>query len=566
MKKIKNHTIKLCALLCAVCIAASLLLTTPAAAIMPTVTDTQPLGSAVRYAAAADGADIFAARDLTKYLGTIPQGFAVTVTDKYVWSNGAQSARVTGITVNGQQYPEAYLDPSLVSETDPLPAKAARSARDVNRIIDYMKNMASISYTLDRDIYYYSDLEYYGKPAQYYYPAGMHIKGILYTWNSTRGTTNLSTFPASNGKYTGAAEPWAYSGNDCSSAVIHAWRQVVPNFPMGNSTTLRSYSGSLAKTYTVSSLSSGFDLEPGDVLVSTHSQRHVIMVSAVDKQNKTFTYVDQHGARDNITSTTGAFNPDIAYSSWGIDLFHTYNDLFSSAVNGGPYSVIVRLNNLDYSAAQPPKDPKPKPTPHDGTRTADWNTKLLDVTEDQWYFADVRFVVERGLFSGMSETIFAPAGLMSRGMVATVMWGLAGRTPVSSLSSFTDVPADAYYAKPTAWAQQNGIVAGVSAEHFDPDGNITREQFATILYKYATVYLGLDPETDSLPQLSFSDSAQISGYAQTAVRWCCANKIISGISNDNGTLRFEPQSNATRAQVAAMLHRFALLITETVES
>ncbi|MDR0813329.1 MAG: S-layer homology domain-containing protein [Oscillospiraceae bacterium] len=562
MQKYKSRTIKFLALLLAISILAPSVLTTRVSALRPTVTTTQTLGGQSRYAAPAEGVDLFALRDLTIYLGTVPQGTALSVSHTYTWSNESVSARVEGITVNGEWYAEAFLDPALLSETDPLPAKSARSARDVNRIIDYMRAMGSISYTLDRDIYYYSDLEYHGQTAQYYYPAGMHIKGILYTWNSKRSTTNLETFPASNGKYTGAAEAWAYSGNDCSSAVIHAWRQVVPGFPMGNSTTLRTYSGGFAQTYAVSSLSSGFELEPGDVIVSSHSQRHVIMIAAVDKENNTFTYVDQHGARDNITTMTGTYNPDIAYSSWGLDRFHSYNDLNSNAISGGPYTVIVRLNNLDYSNAPSPKDPKPKPTPHDGTKTADWDTPLLDVTEDKWYFGDVRFVIENGFFSGTSETTFSPDGIMSRGMVATVLWRISGKRAISGLSSFTDVASDAYYAVPIAWAQQNNIVRGVSDDRFDPDGNITREQFAAIIYKYATEYLGIE-YGGSLPQLNFTDNAKISGYAQTAVRWCVANRIISGVANGDGTVSFQPQENATRAQVAAMLHRFTQITAES---
>jgi hypothetical protein len=180
-----------------------------------------------------------------------------------------------------------------------------------------------------------------------------------------------------------------------------------------------------------------------------------------------------------------------------------------------------------------------------------WVPPFLDVPRQAWYLADVRYALENSLFAGTSDTTFSPNDTMTRGMLATVLWRFAGKPASSGTAKFTDVPADAYYSAPVAWAQENGIVRGTSDTTFSPDDAITREQFTAILYKYAGK-LG-KASAAGLPGIDFFDRDDISGYAVDSVRWCVKAKIISGFPD--GT--FGPQENATRAQVAKMLHVFA---------
>jgi len=169
-----------------------------------------------------------------------------------------------------------------------------------------------------------------------------------------------------------------------------------------------------------------------------------------------------------------------------------------------------------------------------------------------WAHAGVDFVVEHGLFNGTSETTFSPNSSMTRAMLVTVLWRYAGE-PTEGENIFTDVGSDTYYTKAVAWAACNEIVGGVGNGKFDPNGNITREQMAAILYRYATK-LGID--TSKCADLtSFPDANKVSSWASEALSWANAEGLITGskIGNNN---YLDPQGNATRAQVATILMRF----------
>lgn len=168
---------------------------------------------------------------------------------------------------------------------------------------------------------------------------------------------------------------------------------------------------------------------------------------------------------------------------------------------------------------------------------------FADVSNDSWFKSAVDFVTARNLFSGISSQSFAPNQSMNRGMLATVLYRLAGEPPVSGAISFGDVPADQYYANAVAWAAQNGIVSGIDANRFFPDAAITREQLATILYRYAgspTVSTGLD---------RFTDASMVSDYAAAPMQWATEQGIISGRGNNT----LDPKGTASRAEVAQML-------------
>ncbi len=190
-------------------------------------------------------------------------------------------------------------------------------------------------------------------------------------------------------------------------------------------------------------------------------------------------------------------------------------------------------------------------TPCDGGANCDCK-QFVDVAgPNDWTHKGIGFAIRNGLFSGMSATTFEPDTAMTRAMLVTVLWRYAGK-PIEGKNSFTDVPNGQWYSDAVTWAAKNGIVAGVGNGKFDPEGKITREQMAAILYRYANK-VGID--TGGRSTLGFPDAGKASSYAKDALQWAVAEGLVSG-SKENGVTYLHPQGNATRAQVASILMRF----------
>lgn len=178
------------------------------------------------------------------------------------------------------------------------------------------------------------------------------------------------------------------------------------------------------------------------------------------------------------------------------------------------------------------------------------NYSFDDVIPTAWYFDAVEFVAEKGLFTGTSETMFTPDGNMNRAMLVTVLHRLAGLPAAGGDSSFNDVAAGLWYSDAVAWANANGIVGGFGDGTFGPSQNITREQIASILYRYAA-FAGQD--VSGAANLStYTDAASIHDWALSGMQWAVAEGIIGG--RPSGAL--DPRGVATRAEVAAMMMRF----------
>ena len=174
----------------------------------------------------------------------------------------------------------------------------------------------------------------------------------------------------------------------------------------------------------------------------------------------------------------------------------------------------------------------------------------MDVNPKEWYHPYVDYAVTHGLFGGTSANTFEPESAMTRAMLVTVLWRYEGK-PMGYQNTFSDVNAKngSWYIDAVAWAAANGIVGGVGNNKFDPDGNITREQMATILFRYAKKK-GID--TSKRGDLSgFPDGSKVESWAKDAVQWTVAEGIIGG---SDGKLL--PQGSATRAQVATILMRY----------
>ena len=183
---------------------------------------------------------------------------------------------------------------------------------------------------------------------------------------------------------------------------------------------------------------------------------------------------------------------------------------------------------------------------------------FTDVRESDWFYDDVVFAYENGLFSGTSDTTFSPNTSMTRAMLVTVLYRLEGQPTVNGRSGFSDVTFNSYYEDAVTWAADNGIVNGISTSTFSPNVNVTREQMAAILYRYAQYKKYNTAASSSLN--SFSDHTSVSGYAVASLQWSVAEKLVNG---SNGKLM--PTGNASRAQVAAILHRFAENVAKTTK-
>ena len=177
-------------------------------------------------------------------------------------------------------------------------------------------------------------------------------------------------------------------------------------------------------------------------------------------------------------------------------------------------------------------------------------SQFADLTAGSWYYGGVRCALENGLMTGTSARTFAPDRPVTRAMLVTILWRLAGE-PYGRVSPFEDVLPGSWYAQAVSWAYDKGIVTGVTATSFQPGAPVTREQLCVILCRYAALTGKNTAASASLD--AFTDRAQVSAYAEASVRWALQAGLLTGV----GDGRLAPRSGATRAQLAVLLQRFA---------
>lgn len=199
-----------------------------------------------------------------------------------------------------------------------------------------------------------------------------------------------------------------------------------------------------------------------------------------------------------------------------------------------------------------------------GSKTvyADWKKRepdavknpFADVNAGDWFYRDVLFSYEKGLMSGMDAAAFAPYANTTRAQIAVIFYRMEGSPAVEGENSFTDVvrgSGTAWFYDAVTWAQQNGIMGGYSNSSFAPNDPITREQLAAIFYRYAQ-YKGYDTTQGGMAIREFDDYESISDYAMGAMAWAVNTGLVKGDSN-----LLYPKGTATRAEIAALFHRFA---------
>ena len=173
---------------------------------------------------------------------------------------------------------------------------------------------------------------------------------------------------------------------------------------------------------------------------------------------------------------------------------------------------------------------------------------FADVKESDWFYDDVKYVQANKLMTGTSDTEFSPSGVTTRGMIVTILWRLDGE-PIVEGKEYEDVSKDAYYYNAVAWASNNQIVSGYSETVFGPNDTATREQLATIMYRYAS-YKKYDVSKETELD-KYTDKEQISEYAVKSLKWANANGLITGTSEET----ISPKDDVQRCQVAAILRR-----------
>ena len=217
------------------------------------------------------------------------------------------------------------------------------------------------------------------------------------------------------------------------------------------------------------------------------------------------------------------------------------NPVEVTAGSGNQYTFTMPASPVEIQVTLAPVEEEPAPVGEE---------PFTDVDEGDWYYDAVQYVYEKGLMNGTAADEFAPNATTTRAMVVTILYRLEGEPSGGGETPFTDLKAGQYYLDAVAWANANGIVNGTTATTFDPDGAITRQQMAAILYRYAA-YKGYDVSV-SADLSSYPDAGAIQTYAQDAMAWANGSELILGFEDHT----LQPVGNSTRAQVATLLMRF----------
>ncbi|MBR0088599.1 MAG: S-layer homology domain-containing protein, partial [Clostridia bacterium] len=193
--------------------------------------------------------------------------------------------------------------------------------------------------------------------------------------------------------------------------------------------------------------------------------------------------------------------------------------------------------------------PESTATPKPTEEPSDW--WYTDVPENEWYYSPIKAATDKGLMTAVKDNEFQPEFDITRAMFVTVLYRIEGEPETSLNYTFEDILKGWYYEKAVAWGSANGIIAGYSDTEFAPDDKITREQMAAMLWRYAK-YKGIDVSIGGNTNiLSFNDAENITEYAIPAIQWAYGEDIINGYTDN--TLR--PQANTTRAQAAVVLDK-----------
>ena len=267
---------------------------------------------------------------------------------------------------------------------------------------------------------------------------------------------------------------------------------------------------------------------------SGSSSSRTYSVTVEDSQNGTVTASPKRAEKGDTVSVTASANSGYAVS--GVTVKTAGGDTVKVTDNGnGKYTFTMPAANVTVTAA------------FSKTQTT---VSFADVSSDSYCADAVKWAVENGVTNGTTAAAFSPNAACTRGQIVTFLWRAAGSpAPKTTVNPFTDVAADAYYAKAVLWAVENGITNGTTATTFSPDAPCTRAQAVTFLFRGA-IANGLEAVTLQELISGFSDAASLSGYAVSAMNWALANGIVQG---NGGALM--PNNTCTRGQIVTFLYR-----------
>mgnify|MGYP000781857359 CR=1 FL=1 len=295
-----------------------------------------------------------------------------------------------------------------------------------------------------------------------------------------------------------------------------------------------------------------------------HEDGTYIKPDSFNNETHTLTFTTPHFSQFTVVNDKRQAEIDFASEEGTVTCIYTPAEIgkelpkseYGWTIHGKRYTTfeeeLFQLADGESALRAEPADPPVTPDGGGGTPSEPEESALpfTDVAEGDWFYDAVAYVYENGIMAGTSETIFNPTMELDRAQAAQLFYNLEGKPAVTGDSAFTDVTSGHWAVDAITWAAQNDIVAGIGGNLYDPDSNVTREQFAVMLYKYAR-FKGYDlTATGDLTQ--FPDMDAISGWAETALSWANGNGLING--NEDGTLA--PGGTATRAQAASILAQF----------
>ena len=250
--------------------------------------------------------------------------------------------------------------------------------------------------------------------------------------------------------------------------------------------------------------------------------------------NYTYTLQNDSGATSTLVTAVSGNGEPVSINGQALS---TGGSATVAIPNSGTTDIVVRIGAKTYTLTI---------LRNSGTGA----NPFTDVSEKDWFYGDVMFAYENGLMIGTGNAQFRPHGTATRGMMATILWRMAGSPAPKGNNSFTDVEAGTWYTDAIAWTAENGIFLGYGNNKVGPNDSITREQLAAIFFRYAD-YKGCDMNAKGELD-KFRDAGKVSDYARAAMQWAVGSGLIQG--KPDGVL--DPQGTATRAEIAAMLHRF----------
>ena len=296
-----------------------------------------------------------------------------------------------------------------------------------------------------------------------------------------------------------------------------------------------------------------FTMPAKEVTVTAHWVRRSSGGGGISVTRYTVTFDTQGGSK--ISSKTVNWNATVSEPDEPTREGYTFEGWFidKDCTEEYDFSARVIKNITLYAKWKEDKEPDNPTEPTDPVEPEnpdEWKNPFDDVDKDDWFYDAVRYVYENGLFSGMTENTFAPNEAITRGMLVTVLWRIEEQPVANDLILFDDVDQSAYYAEAICWAASEKIVNGYSDTEFAPEQNITREEMAAIINRYAD-YKGVDTNVSG-DLMKFADQAQIADWARENVAWAVGYGLLSGKEN----YLLDPQGHITRAETAAILNRF----------